>query len=277
MTRPGLVLTAPRTTSMVAPGLQGRVVGPVSKVWRWLSSKERQVSQPGRSPRSSTGKYTGVNDNEAWLDEEYTSQSDDDGALCKATIVFRRPHAFCLLVCMAAALLGMAIFIFSTGGFMASSSQAQSSSAATDAAAAALKGSANSAAATRARRLTERYIKLRFENNLPSLGALFYKDIKLRVDLSRAGMLVGMKIKSSLGFKEELNGKADVLKYYRALPTEEGDKPPKAQSFRCIGNACIVTGTVQRPVVGSVTDVGTLHWDAKEDLLREVDLSFWTR
>jgi len=228
------------------------------------------------------GKYRGIDENEAWADEEYTSQSDEDGALCKATIVFRRPHA----ICFAAALIGIVIVLFCMRGFLSSSSAVQSSSEATDAAAAALMGSvhgsattgsANSAEALRARRLTERYIQLRFANNVDKLEALFYKDILMHVDLSKAGMLVGMKIKSSLGFKTELTGKAEVAKYYRALPTEQGDKPPETSSFRCIGNACIVTCAVRRPVVGSVTDVGTLHWDAKEDLLREVDLSFWAR
>jgi len=223
------------------------------------------------------GKYKGINENEAWVDEENTSQSDDESALCKATIVLKRPHAFYMIVGMAAALIGMAILCFWMGGFLSASSSLESSSAATDAAAAALSGSANSGAALRARGLTEQYIQLRFANNLHKLETFFDQDVKMHVDLSKAGMLVRMKIKSSLGLKDELSGKAQVVKYYRAMPTEEGDEPPKTRDFRCIGNACIVTCTVQRPVVGSVTDVGTLHWDAKEDLLREVDLSFWTR
>jgi len=189
----------------------------------------------------------------------------------------KRPHAFYVMVAMATALIGMSILCFWIGGFLSASSPLESSSAATDAAAAALSGSANSTAALRARGLTEQYIQLRFANNLHKLEALFDEDIKMHVDLSKAGMLVRMKIKSAFGLNDELSGKAQVVKYYRAMPTEEGDEPPKTPSFRCIGNACVVTCTVQRPVVGSVTDVGTLHWDAKEDLLREVDLSFWTR
>jgi len=294
VTRPGLVLTAPRTTSLGIPSLPRRVAGPFSKVWRWLSSPRKHTTQPEKSPRSSTGrpllstqgdgKYTtgGINENEVWVDEENTSQSENESALCKATIVVKRPRAFCVMVCAAVALAGMAILLLWTGGVLSvsssvGSSSLESSSAATDAAAAALTGSANSTAALRARGLTERYIQQRFANNIEKLEALFYKDIKLHVDLSKAGMLVRMKVKSTLGFKSELNGKAEVAKYYRTLPTEEGDEPPKARDFRCIGNACIVTCTVQRPVVGSVTDVGTLHWDSKQDLLREVDLSFWAR
>jgi len=305
MTHGGLVLTAPRTTSLVSPGLPGRVVGPVAKVWRWLSSPMRHPTWSPRSPpdsargtgrsgtgrsllsTQSSGKYRGINEHEAsWMEEDYESQSDDDGALCKATIVFRRPHAFCVLLCLAAALTGMAVLLFCMGGFLSPASSEESSSAATDAAAAALMGSghgsattgsANSTAALRARRLTERYIQLRFLNNVDNLETLFHKDILMHVDLSKAGMLVGMKIKSTLGFKTELSGKAEVAKYYRAMPTEQGDRPPKTSSFRCIGNACVVTCSVQRPVVGGVTDVGTLHWDAKQDLLREVDLSFWAR
>jgi len=286
-TRPGLVLTNPRTTSMVVPGLPTRIAGPVSKVWRWLSSPRRHTTQPGKSPRSLTGrpllntqengKYKGINENEALVDEENFSQSDDEGALCKATIVLKRPHAFYVMVAMATALIGMSILCFWIGGFLSASSPLESSSAATDAAAAALSGSANSTAALRARGLTEQYIQLRFANNLHKLEALFDEDIKMHVDLSKAGMLVRMKIKSAVGLKDELSGKAQVVKYYRDMPTEEGDEPPKTPNFKCIGNACVVTCTVQRPVVGSVTDVGTLHWDAKEDLLREVDLSFWTR
>jgi len=125
--------------------------------------------------------------------------------------------------------------------------------------------------------LTEKYIKLRFKNDVDALASLFADDIALHVDLSRAGMLVAMKIKSSLGFHTEIAGRDNVARYYRALPTESGDPMPKPSSFRCFHDACIVTCTVQRPLVGTVTDVGTLHWESKHDRLRRVDLSFWSR
>eukprot|EP00419_Tripos_fusus_P004772 CAMPEP_0172681548 /NCGR_PEP_ID=MMETSP1074-20121228/17533_1 /TAXON_ID=2916 /ORGANISM="Ceratium fusus, Strain PA161109" /LENGTH=386 /DNA_ID=CAMNT_0013500069 /DNA_START=245 /DNA_END=1405 /DNA_ORIENTATION=- len=216
------------------------------------------------------------------------SSDTDDNALCRATAVIKRMNPYLACACTAVVVVTVFALLCTANKFSTALSAGGSplSSAATDAAAAALMGGApagsmaavaNSTSACRARRLTEKYIKLRFENDADALERLFADDIELHVDLSRAGMLVAMKIKSLLGFHTELVGRENVARYYRALPTESGDPMPKANSFRCFDNACIVTCTVQRPLVGSVTDVGTLHWRSKQDRLRKVDLSFWSR
>jgi len=223
------------------------------------------------------------------LDPECSSREsgDTDDAVCSATVVVKRKHAYLACVCIAVAVVILALLftanIFST----AKSAAAQPlHSTATDAAAAALMGgspagsmagAANTTRARRAQRLTEKYIKLRFENDVKALESVFAVDIELHVDLSRAGMLVAMKIKTSLGFHTELIGRDKVASYYRALPTESEDPLPKSNSFRCFNDACIVTCTVHRPLVGSVTDVGTLHWGSKQDKLQRVDLSFWSK
>merc|ERR550532_1516240 len=160
-----------------------------------------------------------------------------------------------------------------------SSVQATDGSASNAAAAALLKDQLGAAAdttrAARARRLTDEYVQLRFRNDVTGLQGLFAEDIELHVDVSKAGPLVGFKIKSLLGFHSKLVGRDAVTKYYKALPAEPGDEKPKSPSFQCLDDACVVSATVHRPVVGSVTDTATLHWDQNEDLLKRLDLSFW--
>merc|ERR1712129_154300 len=185
-----------------------------------------------------------------------------------------RTHAYLACACIAFAVVALAVLCiannFSTALSVAASPL---NSTAADAATAALMGgvpagsvagAANSTRARRARRLTEKYIQLRFKNDVDALESHFADNIKLHVDLSRASMLVAMKVKSSMGFHTELVGRDNVARYYRALPTESGDIMPKPNSFRCFNDVCIVSGTVQRPLVGSVTDVGTLRWASKQ-------------
>jgi len=54
--------------------------------------------------------------------------------------------------------------------------------------------------ATWARRLTDKYVQLRFSKDATEMQHLFAEDIELPVDVSKAEMLVGMKIISLLRF-----------------------------------------------------------------------------
>lgn len=240
--------------------------------WTWGTSPANPPGHPWWGPSYSMVPMP--------RDSSAQAPSDTDDAFFKATVVIRRTHAYLACACIAVALVALAV----STALSAAASPLNSTAA--DAAAAALMGgvpagsmagAANSTRARRARRLTEKYIQLRFENDVEALESHFADNIKLHVDLSRAGMLVAMKVKSLMGFHTELVGRDNVARYYRALPTESGDPMPKPNSFRCFNDACIVSCTVQRPLVGSVTDVGTLHWARKQDRLQRVDLSFWSR
>lgn len=235
--------------------------------------------------------YTGLNDEEWIVDDECSDASDDEGAAACSGGSMRVGWPLKLLIGLSLIATGavIAVFIMASLGLaqvpLASSAAPATDGSASNAAAAVLLKdhmaslgvAGDSVRAARARLLTEKYVQLRFKNDVERMQHLFAEDIKLKVDVSKAGMLVGMKIKSLLNFHSRLIGRDGVVNYYHALPTEPGDAKPRTDSFQCLDDACVVSATVQRPVVGTVTDIATLHWDSKEDLLKRMDLSFWAR
>jgi len=239
------------------------------------------------SPISS---YTGINDEEWIVDDEGSDVSDDEGAMCSGQSV-RMGWPMKLLICLGLIATGAvsAVFIMASLGlaqvpFISAAPAATDGSASNAAAAVLLKDhmarlglAGDTMEAARARRLTNQYVQLRFNNDIKGLENIFADDIQLHVDVSKAGMLVGMKIKSLLKFHSHLTGRDEVLNYYKALPAEPGDEKPSSHSFQCLDDACVVSATVHRAVVGKVTDIATLHWDPKKDELKRMDLSFWAR
>jgi len=290
------------------PVLQGLQIptAPIAMMKRWLTSPPWQTPaarvELGKTgahsfrrvglfcaQRSNTASsYTGLNDEE-WNVEDEGSDASDDEAICSGESM-RMGWPLKLLICLSLIATGAisAVCIMASLGlaqvpFM-SSVPATDGPASNAAAAVLLKDhmaelgvAQQNTWAARARRLTEKYVQLRFRNNITGMQHLFAEDIELHVDVSKAGVLVGMKIKSLLHFHSKLTGRDGVSKYYQALPTEPGDECPLSRSFQCLDDACVVSATVHRPVVGSVTDIATLHWDHREDLLKRMDLSFWAR
>jgi len=274
-------------------------------VKQWLATpppcqREGQVEMGAREPSpfrrddlfraqqcNTISSYTRLNGEEGKVNDEDSDATDDDIAaagsgesMCmgwplKVLICFSLIAMVAVSVVSVIASLGLAQIPF------ISSVPTTHASASELAAAALLKdhtgefgGAANTMRATRARRLTDKYVQLRFSKDVTGMQHLFAEDIQLHVDVSKAGMLVGMKIRSLLRFQSHLAGRDGVVNFYRALPAEPGDEQPPSESFQCVGDACVVSATVHRPVVGSIMDIATLHWDPKDDLLKRMELSF---
>lgn len=276
-----LVLQAPRTSSLVMPPFRiGRAQGPLALVKRWftpvkwrqdgvqveIAGHSRFLMSPKSAPKSN---YSGLKD-----DEDNSSHSEEEGVrgVCSRCMMLS------LCCCLVATAIGVVLWLANPAG------QAPVPVPPDLPSEAALLGPLDSAGRAafaaqteRAKALTERYVELRFKNDVERLEDLFAEDVQLHVDLSRAGVFVTMKVKSCLGFHTDLTGRETVASYYRALPTEAADPIPPPESFRCSGDVCIVACTVHRSMVGAVTDVGRLRWDSKQELLRAVDLTFWSR
>lgn len=279
-----LVVQPPPTSSLIIPPLRiGRAQGPLALVKRWLSSpaKWRQdgvqvqiaghsrfLTSPKTAPKSN---YRGLED-----DEDNSSHSEDEAPCVRGGC--SRCMMLSLCSCLVATAIGVMLWLANPAGQATVPVPPDLPSAAALLGPLDSAGRAAFAAQTkRAKALTERYVELRFKNDVERLEDLFAEDIQLHVDLSRAGMFVAMKVKSCLGFHTDLTGRETVASYYRALPTEAADPMPPPESFRCSGDVCIVTCTVRRSMVGVVTDIGRLHWDPKQEFLRAVDLTFWSR
>jgi len=125
-----------------------------------------------------------------------------------------------------------------------------------------------------AEKLTEKYLDLRFNNDVKGLEGLLAKDAKLTVDNSDAGWVVPMKINYAMGFKGELDGPDDVGTFYTKLPCEGGDVKPGPKDISCKGEECTIHASVSRFGVGKITDVGTLDWDVSAEKLKSIHSKF---
>lgn len=230
----------------------------------------------GAQQRNTTRSYARLINGERIVSDAGSDATEDEGAAACGGKSKHMGWCLKLLICLSLIAMGAvgAFCVMASLGLaqipLLSSAPAADGSA-IDAAAAALADTRQSA---RARRLSDKYVQLRFGKDVMEMQHIFAEDIELHVDVSRAGMLVGMKIKSLLGLHSHLTGRDSVMNFYQALPAEPGDKQPRSESFQCVGDACVISATVHRPVIGRIVDIATLHWDPKEDLLRRLDLSF---
>jgi len=251
-------------------------------------SSVRRVDNSGAQKGHAVSSYMQLNREEWIIKDEGSDATDDEVAAACRGESMRMGWPLKLLFCLSFVTMVAISAVFIVAGLGLAripfiSSVPSTDASASDAAAAALLkdytgepgGIADTIRATRARRLTDKYVQLRFSKDVMGMQHLFAGDIELHVDVSRAGMLVGMKIKSLLNFRSRLTGRDDVVNFCQALPAEPGDEQPRSESFQCVGDACVISATVHRPVVGSVMDIATLHWDPKEALLKRMDLSFW--
>jgi len=250
-------------------------------------SSVRRVDNSGAQKGHAVSSYMQLNREEWIIKDEGSDATDDEVAAACRGESMRMGWPLKLLFCLSFVTMVAISAVFIVAGLGLAripfiSSVPSTDASASDAAAAALLkdytgepgGIADTIRATRARRLTDKYVQLRFSKDVMGMQHLFAGDIELHVDVSRAGMLVGMKIKSLLNFRSRLTGRDDVVNFCQALPAEPGDEQPRSESFQCVGDACVISATVHRPVVGSVMDIATLHWDPKEALLKRMDLSF---
>jgi len=223
--------------------------------------------------------YARLNNGERIVSDGGSDATEDEGAAACSGESMHMGWCLKLLICLSLIAMGAvgAFCVMASLGLAQTpfvSSIPATKGSASDAAAASLLKAPDTMQAARARRLSDKYLQVRFSKDVMGMQHLFAEDIELHVDVSRAGMLVGMKIKSLLGLHSHLTGRDSVMNFYQALPAEPGDKQPRSESFQCVGDACVISATVHRPVIGSILDVATLHWDPKEDLLKRMDLSF---
>jgi hypothetical protein len=125
-----------------------------------------------------------------------------------------------------------------------------------------------------AKKLTVKYLDLRFNNDVKGLEGLLAKDSKLTIDSSDAGWVVPMKLNYAMGFSGELDGPKGVCTFFKKLPTEGGDVKPVAKDISCKGDKCTIHASVSRFGVGKITDVGTLDWDTAAEKLKSVHSKF---
>jgi hypothetical protein len=120
-----------------------------------------------------------------------------------------------------------------------------------------------------ARQLTDLYIAKRFADDLVGIQGLLSPEVTVSVDLKHAGWLVSWKVNVAMGYRASQSGRSAVAGFYHALRPGNQDAAPRPEDVHCTDDQCTFTVFIQRPMIGTVQDVGTLRWDLERKQLRQ--------